>query len=323
MISLLKTSRLWMIVVCAALAPAYAAAPNVPADSDPAPAKKDYSPYPEPGAGYVTDIAGLLSRDGEERIEQWLWKTEKETGVEIAVVTIGSINLYSGAAGAGKDEVTDSAIERFATGLFNMYGIGNMPENNGVLLLVARRDRKLRIELGASYGRRRDSDAARIVQKVIIPQFKQDDYASGITAGVQAIMAEFADFAPGDTEPVSGDLDGYEPVNKGVSGKGSCDGRTGGGLRLNWWLLAEIGGAILALFSSVSLFQNGKNGWGWVVAGLGIVLTLAVVQTVVATMRATAKVSSSAGHSSSWSSGGFGGGFGGGFSGGGGSTGSW
>ena len=60
--------------------------------------QQEYAPYPEPDSGYVTDIADLLSPQEEEQIEQWLWKVEEKTGVEMAVVTIGSIKQYRGSA---------------------------------------------------------------------------------------------------------------------------------------------------------------------------------------------------------------------------------
>ncbi len=97
-------------------------------------APKTYAPYPEPENGYVTDKAGLLAPEQKERLNAYCYTTEKNTGVEVVVVVINSIQDYPGAA--------NSSIETFAKGLFNAYGIGNMPRNDGVLLLVARRDRK-------------------------------------------------------------------------------------------------------------------------------------------------------------------------------------
>ncbi|MEX2386919.1 MAG: TPM domain-containing protein [Phycisphaeraceae bacterium] len=240
------------------------------------PAADRYAPYPEPDAGYVTDLAGLLSADEEERIEQWLWQAESRTGVEIAVVTIDSILDYPG--------TDNQRIEAFARGLFDAYGIGNLPENDGVLLLVARGDREARIELGAGYGRRRDRDARAIMDGTIVPAFANGDYPAGITDGVKAILLEFA------------------------------------GVRVGWnWPLIVTGLAIpLVGAVAVSLFRSGKRGWGWVAVGLLIVLLLALVRMVVTVVRHMPE-----GNSGSWSSGGFGGGFGGGSSGGGGATGSW
>ncbi len=238
--------------------------------------KKDYKPYPQPDAGYVTDLAGLLTDDEEERLEQWLWQTESRTNVEIVVVTINSIKDYPGTA--------NDRIESFATGLFDTYGIGNLPKNDGILLLVARNDRKARIELGKFYGRTRDGDARRIMDRVIIPHFKRDDYAGGITEGARALMREFAG------------------VRVGIP-----------------WSIIWMGvGIVVCALIAISLFRSGKRGWGWVFVGIIFILLLGILHTVRTIMRHMPE-----GHSSGWSSGGFGGGFGGGSSGGGGATGSW
>lgn len=235
---------------------------------------KDYKPYPQPGAGYVTDIANLLTDEEEEEIEQWLWKVEEKEGVEIAVVIINSMKEYKGAP---------QTIESFATGLFDSYGIGNMPLNNGVLLLVSRNDRKLRIELGKFYGHTRDADAKKIIDGTIVPHFKNDRYAKGIKEGVKGIMLEFA------------------------------------GLRVGWnWPLIILMVSIpVLILICISLFKSGKRGWGWIVVGMILVVITALLYMVVQIIK------HSPGRSSGWSSGGFGGGFGGGSSGGGGASGSW
>lgn len=242
---------------------------------EPAPAK-DYFPFPDADSGYVTDTADLLTDDEEEEIEVWLWQTESKTNVEIVVVTVFSIKDYPGAPNA--------SIEQFATGLFDKYGIGNMPENNGVLLVVAVKDKKARIELGSGYGRAGDGDAARIMNGTIVPHFKKGDYKAGIIDGVKAIMLEFA------------------------------------GVRVgwNWSLIIVLISIPICAIVAYSLFKSGKRGWGWVFVGLIFVLILAAIWIIIQAKRHMPKSSSS-----SWSPGGFGGGFGGGFSGGGGATGSW
>jgi uncharacterized protein len=238
-------------------------------------AGKDYSPFPNPDAGYVTDITNVLTLEEEERIERWLWQTETRTDLEIIVVIIDSIKDYPG--------TPNSAIEPFAMGLFDAYGIGNMPENNGVLLLVAVRDRKARIELGAMYGHTRDGDARRIMDKKIVPHFRKEDYAAGVTDGVKAIMLEFGNVRVGT----------------------------------DWRLVAILVAIPVVGLIAYSLFKSGKKGWGWVCVGFLIVLILAAFWI----LRQLAQ-NAPRGRSSGWSSGGSGG-FGGGFSGGGGATGSW
>jgi uncharacterized protein len=276
----MKTSRLYWLLVLSIFICSPALQAQDAEDMDWAvPAgervEKDYSPFPNPDAGYVTDIANVLTLEEEERIERWLWGTESGTGVEIIVVIINSIWDYP--------DTPNSSIESFAMGLFDAYGIGNMPENNGVLLLVAVRDRKARIELGAMYGHRLDDNARRIMDKEIVPHFRKEDYAAGVTSGVQAIMLEFANVRVGT----------------------------------NWQLIAILAAIPVVGLIAYSLFKSGKKGWGWVCVGFLVVLILAAFWI----LRQMAQ-NAPRGRSSGWSSGGSGG-FGGGFSGGGGATGSW
>jgi uncharacterized protein len=137
----------------------------------------------------VTDLADLLTRDQEEQIEQWLWQVERKTGVEMVVVTIDSIRDYPG--------TPNRSIEQFATAFFDKYGIGNLPKNDGVLLLVARKDRKARIELGAFCGRKRDADSTRMMERTILPRFKEGEYGE-IKAVRQALRrrGEIEEYAP-------------------------------------------------------------------------------------------------------------------------------
>jgi len=276
MTSLMRSSALALALVAALWASPVRGQAAAPAEAPPSPiAAKNYAPFPQPGSGYVTDLARVLTEAQEERIEQWLWQAEKKTGVEVIVVVLNSIKDYPG--------TPNEAIEPFATALFNAYGIGNMPRNDGVLLLVAIKDRKARIELGAAYGRNRDGDAERIMSTVITPRFKSGDYAGGIAEGTREILAAFANVR----------------------------------LQTRWGLIAMVAAVPVCVLVAVSLFRNGKRGWGWVVVGLIIVLLLAIISTVITIFRNMPR-----GRSATWSSGGSGG-FGGGFSGGGGATGSW
>ncbi len=227
----------------------------------------DYAPYPTPGAGYVTDAAGVLSHGEEERIEHWLRSVEERSGTEIIVVTIHSISDYPG--------TENSSIESFATGLFNRWGIGNRPRNDGILLLVAVSDRKARIELGAGYGKSRDGDSARIMREVIVPRFRKGDIAGGITRGVKAIVNEFT------------------TVRIGVP----------------WPLILVPAAAVVFLLIGVSLIRNGRRGWGWVFIGLALLLLVVTLYVFLWLARQRS------GDSGGWAAGGvggFGGGFSGG-----------
>jgi len=287
-------------------------------------AGKDYSPFPNPDAGYVTDIADVLKPGQEEVLESWLYTTEKRTGVEIVVLTINSIKDYPG--------TPNNSIESFTTGLFNAYGIGNMPKNNGVLLLVAIKDRKARIELGAAYARDRDSDARKIMDKKILPYFRNDQYDKGIQNGVRAIISEFSGMTiiPGWVKIA---VVIAIPILVLVTVSLFRNGKRGWGwicvgliivlllalIRLlkttipGWVKIAVAIAIPILILVTVSLFPNVKRDWGWICVGLIIVLPLAIIR-LGASAEALPRGSSA---------GGFGGGFGGGFSGGGGATGGW
>jgi uncharacterized protein len=225
-------------------------------------AEKDYSPFPQPDAGYITDKANVLGKKVENRIERWLWEIEKKTKVEIIVVTILSIKEFEG--------TPNDSIEEFTTALFNKYGIGNLPANNGVLLLVSVGDRKARIELGASYGHARDADAQRIMNGIIVPKFKNADYAGGITEGVKAIAKEFANVRIGK----------------------------------NWTLIILLISLPVLGIVAYSLFKNGKRGWGWVVVGFLFVIVLLIISMLYQAARAMPKTAGGAGGFGGGSSGG-------------------
>jgi uncharacterized protein len=195
-------------------------------------AELDYSPYPKPDSGYVTDHADLLSADDEIQLERWLLQVEEKSNVEIIVVTINSLADYKGAK--------NQSIEFFATALFNTFGIGNLPRNDGVLLLISKKDRKARIELGKYYAHDRDGDAARIMQNVIISQFKRGNYRVGIIDGTEAIIAEFA---------------GME-------------------VAFPWYLVGIIAAVLISILIGISFIKAGKRGWGYVFIGIAIILFL-------------------------------------------------
>ena len=133
--------------------------------------------YQSPGApaGFVNDLAGLLDDTAQQMLEQKLSEFERATGVEIAVVTVATL---------GGD-----TIENFANELFQDWEIGKKGQDNGALLLVARDERELRIEVG--YGLEpvlTDAQSKLIIDKIITPQFKTGDYQAGIEQGVMAMM---------------------------------------------------------------------------------------------------------------------------------------
>ncbi|MBI2916864.1 MAG: TPM domain-containing protein [Chloroflexi bacterium] len=140
---------------------------------------------PEP-SGFVNDFADLLAPDVEASLEQALRDLEQETTVELTVVTVSDL---------GGD-----SVEGYAVRLFERWGIGKKGTDNGVLLLVARDERRVRIEVG--YGLEpylTDSHAGRILDTEVMPDFRKDDYSLGIIKGARAIAQAINDstYQPG------------------------------------------------------------------------------------------------------------------------------
>ena len=144
--------------------------------------------YPDYEDVYVNDYADLLDPAAEERVRDRLIALYDHSGVEMTVLTIDNMGMY----GHG------GPIEPFATGLFNSWGIGNAERNDGVLVLIARYDRNMRIEIGAGYDRSWDSRMQRVIDVGFLPYFRRDAYQQGIDAGVDETIRELTGAYPGD-----------------------------------------------------------------------------------------------------------------------------
>ncbi|MEM1183222.1 MAG: TPM domain-containing protein [Acidobacteriota bacterium] len=134
--------------------------------------------YPAPKDDYVNDFADLLDAGAEERLRRHLAEAKAEHQLTAVVVTVNTFDDY----GVGVE-----SIEEFATGLFNTWGIGEAGVDRGALLLVAKGDRKVRIELGSGYGRSRDSAMKRVIDRTIVPRFKEGRFQTGVVDGARAM----------------------------------------------------------------------------------------------------------------------------------------
>ncbi|MEN8613664.1 TPM domain-containing protein [Dehalogenimonas sp. THU2] len=129
-----------------------------------------------PPQGYVSDFANLFDPTTRSSLESRLELLSKETGTELAVVTVITLD--------------GDSIEGYAVRLFDEWGIGQAGSDNGVLFITALAERQVRIEVG--YGLEpviTDGRAGRILDNSVLPSFREGDYASGIVAGVDALEA--------------------------------------------------------------------------------------------------------------------------------------
>ena len=133
---------------------------------------------PEPVNAFVSDYANLLDPETEARITQQIQQIRNDLDLELTVVTVESRHDYGNVG----------SIEEFATTLFNTWGVGNATRNDGVLVLVARSDREMRIELGSSYGPIYDDRMKLVIDNHFIPYFRGNEYARGIESGVLEII---------------------------------------------------------------------------------------------------------------------------------------
>ena len=126
--------------------------------------------------GRIVDNANLLNAEASARIEQKLKAHEEKTSDQVVVATLPSLQGYP--------------IEEFANGLFRAWKLGDKAKNNGVLLIVAPNERKVRIEVGYGLeGALTDALSKVIITTAVAPKFKNGDFAGGIEGGIDAILS--------------------------------------------------------------------------------------------------------------------------------------
>lgn len=124
--------------------------------------------------GYVNDFVNALSNENKYAISGLIGELERKTQAQVAAAIV--------------DTVQPLQIEDYAVRLFEKWGIGQKGKDNGVLLLVALRDRKVKIEVGYGLeGAIPDALAKVIIEDYIVPSFKAGDYNAGVAKGVVGI----------------------------------------------------------------------------------------------------------------------------------------
>ncbi|HKI03628.1 MAG TPA: TPM domain-containing protein [Thermoanaerobaculia bacterium] len=178
--------------------------------------------------GRVNDYANLLSPGQKQNIESQLAQFEQQTGHQVAVLTIATLD--------GED------IADYGNRVARAWALGQTGKDDGALLLVAQQDRKMRIEVGYGLeGVLTDLQTGIIQNEVIIPYFKRGDFGGGIEAGVNAILSTIQGKA---VEPA--------PVQSPASGGGG-----GGG---DW-----LGFLIFGLFALGPFVLNAIRSGSWIV----------------------------------------------------------
>jgi uncharacterized protein len=173
-----------------------------------------------PLTGRVVDAANMLDAAERQQLESQLAAFEQASGIQLVVATLPDLQGYE--------------IEEYGYQLGRAWGIGQRDKNNGVLLIVAQAERKVRIEVGYGLeGALTDALSSNIINTIIVPQFKTGQFAAGIEQGAQAIM-----------QALRGE---YQPRIANNDGQGHLSG-------MLFWLL---------LFGVVVIFLGGMGGGGF------------------------------------------------------------
>ncbi len=124
--------------------------------------------------GRVNDNARLMSSSERQQAEEYLQSVEAQSGIQIAVLTVKSLQGES--------------LESYSMKVAEKWKLGQKDKDNGVLLLVAYNERGVRIEVGYGLeGTLTDTKCGLIMRNVIIPEFKEGDYGQGIVKGIKTI----------------------------------------------------------------------------------------------------------------------------------------
>ncbi|MBI3951316.1 MAG: TPM domain-containing protein [Acidobacteria bacterium] len=134
--------------------------------------------YPS-ARGFVNDFAGIIDSEAASQMEAMLRQLRDRAGIEIAVVTVPSLN--------------GRPIEDYSIELARRWGVGGKEENSGLLLLIAPNERKYRIEVG--YGLEGDipDGLAGEIGRRMRPYFRRQEYSQGILLAVNSIVATLAE----------------------------------------------------------------------------------------------------------------------------------
>jgi uncharacterized protein len=229
-----------------------------------APAMAALPPRP---AGPVLDQANVIPADQEAALDARLRQYNTTTGRSVVVATVASLD--------------DLPVEDYAQQLSETWDIGGAETEEGVLLLIAPNERKLRIHAARGVQERlTDALSGRIIRDTITPRFKAGDFGGGISEGVNAIVAQL-DRAPADAKAVA----------EAAAAAGSQRGEEGASLgSVIFWIVMIV--FFMMLFGRGG--RRGRRGFGG--GGLGPIILFDAISHM----------------------GGRGGGFGGGFGGGGG-----
>jgi uncharacterized protein len=169
----MKNLSIWMLSLAMLLTGAARAQTAPSADKTP-PAAAQMRVAVPPLTRHVTDLTATLSADEAQTLETRLTQFEQEKGAQIALLIVPTTGLES--------------IEQYSMRVVEAWKLGRKKTDDGVLLIIAKNDRALRIEVGRGLeGALNDAVSSRIINETILPQFKIGAWYQGVSDGLDAI----------------------------------------------------------------------------------------------------------------------------------------
>jgi uncharacterized protein len=152
-----------------------------------------------PLKGYVNDYANMMSQPARAKIEEELRSFEKSDSTQIVILTVPSLE--------------GEPLEDYAIKVAEAWKVGQKGKDNGIILLVANQDRKIRIEVGRGLeGNLTDLTAGRIIDLVIKPKFKRADFDGGFISGIHALVDATRGEFKGEEKPRRSQGRGHVPI---------------------------------------------------------------------------------------------------------------
>jgi uncharacterized protein len=185
-------------------------------------------------SGRVNDQAGIIPDSTRTQIEEKLKAYETESGAQVVVLTVDSLD--------------GDPIEDFSHKVASTWQLGQKDKNNGILFLVAKGDRKMRIEVG--YGleaQLTDAQSGRILDNVVRPRFRDGDFGGGVSDGVDSIL--------GTLRGTPGAIPLEAPSSTSAATKLSD---------VPWTFRLLMGGmffVVVGMFTLLATFGKGCSGW--------------------------------------------------------------
>ncbi len=148
--------------------------------------------------GYVNDYGGMISPSAKSKLEEGLKAFEQSDSTQIVILTIPTLEREN--------------IEEFSIKVAEAWKIGQQQKDNGILLIVSKQERKIRIEVGRGLeGKLTDLMAGRIIDQVIKPRFKQGDFDRGFITGASALIDATRGEFKAEQRPIQRRQKGFPP----------------------------------------------------------------------------------------------------------------